>query len=66
MDNGNTLWAIGSLLVVVLGWIVYQVNGNSKANKDDERRLSVLETNMSWIREAIRKIAQKLDITEIG
>jgi len=66
MNNAAAIWSLGSLLIVVLGWVIYQVNGNTKTNRSHEGQISSLETNMEWIRSAIKKIAEKLDITGIG
>ena len=65
VGDSQAIWTFGALLIAVLGWIIYQVNGNTKTNKDDEKRLTALETDMGWIRNAIKKIAEKLNVTEI-
>jgi len=55
----------GSLLVAVLGWIIHQVNNNTRRTQRDESRIASIETNIEWIRETIRKIAEKLDVTGV-
>ena len=61
MTNGMAFWGVGSLLIAVLGWIVYQVNNNTKTNKNDEKRLTAVETDIGWIRKALERIEGSLD-----